>query len=513
MAEVHGLKISGRERQVLRGAHGTVHPGNSSSGEEQGLALLVNLIALSMFTLVAFYIALRATTEVRISDNHESLIRARFAARAGLSHARELLRGLEFDDLLRGPDGSVSSAPAYAAYARTFPYRNPLAWSSAHSIDMNNPAAGVAGLADDGIVNTGRCESTDGTALIPMTGIALGPAEATPGTTARYLVKVSDNNADESEMARDGANNPFYDGDGTVIVRSMGVARTLTESAGATVRRNSVAVFEARFRRRRTFDLEAALAVQGDEVLPSASDLFRGASFLIQGGAARAGIAAIDVDPGNSTAAAQQILSGVSGSQRHCIQGAGLIPSVTDVTAGVQADGDKSMLLSPSDLRQFTHSAVPRFADVFEDGNREWTAGAAPDLGRYDPLLPWNHPVQRPTVTCVHGDLRVDGNMEGGGLLVVTGKFTIAGRFVYSGLVLVIGAGELDAGGFDGGIAGSLFLARLEPIGGEVGWGTPRLTIGGNGRMLYDREAVRTGIRLIPPSQVGFREVTRAMDP
>jgi predicted nuclease with RNAse H fold len=31
--------------------------------------------------------------------------------------------------------------------------------------------------------------------------------------------------------------------------------------------------------------------------------------------------------------------------------------------------------------------------------------------------------------------------------------------------------------------------------------------------MVYDREAVRMGIRLIPPAQLGFREVTRAMDP
>jgi hypothetical protein len=346
-----------------------------------------------------------------------------------------------------------------------------------------------------------------------MTGTALGPAEATPGISARYFVKVSDNNADGSETAHDSTNNPFFDGDGTVIVRSMGIARTIVESAGATVRRNSVAVFEGRFRRRRTFNLEAALAVQGDEVLPSASDMFRGASFLIQGGAARAGIAAIDVDAGNGTAAAQQISSRVSGGQRACIQGAGLTPSVTDVTAGVRADEDKSMLLSPEELRQFIHNALPRFADVFEGGDREWLAGAAPDFGRYDPLLPWNHPEQRPKVTCVHGDLRVEGNLEGGGLLVVTGKFTIVGRFIYSGLILVIGAGEMDASGFDGGVTGSLFLARLEPTGGGVAWGTPRMTIGGNGRMMYDREAVRTGIRLIPPSQVGFREVTRAMDP
>ena len=92
------------------------------------------------------------------------------------------------------------------------------------------------------------------------------------------------------------ADNPFVDGDGIVVVRSMGVAQTILEKTGANLRRNSVALFEARYKIRTVFNLDAALVVQGNIVLPSESVMFNGASFLIQGGAINRGIATIDVE-------------------------------------------------------------------------------------------------------------------------------------------------------------------------------------------------------------------------
>src|SRR5437762_13664121 len=79
------------------------NPPNSS--RQEGLALLIAVIALSVFSLLGLYVTLNATTEVRMSENYESRQQAGVAARAGLNHARELMRGLEFNDLLRSPDG------------------------------------------------------------------------------------------------------------------------------------------------------------------------------------------------------------------------------------------------------------------------------------------------------------------------------------------------------------------------------------------------------------------------
>src|SRR5438034_5349564 len=80
------------------------------SSHQEGLALLIAVIALSVFSLLGLYMSLDATTEVRISENYESRAQAVLAARAGINHARELMRGLEHNDLLRGPDGVATSA-------------------------------------------------------------------------------------------------------------------------------------------------------------------------------------------------------------------------------------------------------------------------------------------------------------------------------------------------------------------------------------------------------------------
>src|SRR5438034_1341366 len=220
------------------------NPPDSSS--QQGLALFIAVVALSVFSLLGLYVSLNATTEVRISENYESRQQAGLAARAGLNHARELIRGLEFNDLLRGPDGLKPNPSTYPSTpSKKYAFRNWIDWPTARSLNIMNPDSAVSGLPDDGLFNTG-----DGTILIPATGIALtapNPYGAGTVITARYFVKVTDND--------DGDNDPFTDKDGIVIVRSTGVAQTLRETGGGAVRANSVAVYEARFKRSQTFGI------------------------------------------------------------------------------------------------------------------------------------------------------------------------------------------------------------------------------------------------------------------
>jgi hypothetical protein len=211
------------------------HVNTWASGEE-GIAALIALIALSIFTLLGLSMSLNSTTEIRISDNYESQVQASNAALAGLHHGRELLRGLRFDDLLAGPDGAADTSTAYLTQARTPSFRNPMGWTAARSLNILDPSYDLAGHPDDGVLNTGY-----GTPLIPLMGTALTSpnpygSEAQGNatiTTGRYFVKVTDNNGEASEIALDGADNPFFDADYTIIMRSMGISQTVRETGGS----------------------------------------------------------------------------------------------------------------------------------------------------------------------------------------------------------------------------------------------------------------------------------------
>src|SRR5437867_11175125 len=198
-----------------------------SCKDDQGIGVLMAMVALSIFSVLGMYMSLTATTEVWIADNYESKLQAGYAARAGADHVRELLKGLTLTQLLTGPDGTYTNTSTYLNQARTYAFRNPLTWQTARSLDILDPASAVSGLPDDGNVNTGKYGTTDGTALIPITGIALSspnPYGSGNIITSRYFVKVTDNNGEASERAAEGVgpgqlDNPFVDADGTVIIR------------------------------------------------------------------------------------------------------------------------------------------------------------------------------------------------------------------------------------------------------------------------------------------------------
>jgi hypothetical protein len=508
------MKKSGPRRNYygMRAEHDHTDCGTERQG---GFALLITLLAVSLLALIGLYLALAATSEVRITDNFEGYVRARAAAQAGLNHARALLKGLRSDDLLLGPDGTHSSSPAYVTFARGYGYRMPLGWPEARTLNIQDPAGIFPVIPDDGIVNTGRRPEGNGMELIPGSGIDLvvpDPRGTGMLVAGRYFVKVSDNAGEASELAQDPADDPFLDGDGVIIVRSLGIARTLREEMKPGAQRNALALLEARFKRYATFDLDAALVVQGFGVEPSSASMFGGSQFLVQGGAVNPGIATIDAPPGNGALSAQQILSRLTKAQWGNVQGAGLAPSVRDASSQVSAHPDKRLLSDPSWVRRFVTQSVPQFADSIYTGSQSWIGTAPRSLGSYDPALPQTSPGQDPRVTYVNGDLFVDGNLEGGGLLVVTGKLSVNGRFRFCGLILAAGAGDFASGGLSS-ITGAVYVAGLADSGGIWTWGTAKLTLDGICHLTFDRDAIRMAISQIPPAQLGFREVTSIIDP
>jgi hypothetical protein len=496
-------------KRISTDVHGHSPGGEAYSGE-QGIAVLLALIALSLFSLLGLLMMLNSGTDLRISDNSESQIRASCGALAGLNHSRVLLRGLSFDQQLKGPDGTNDSSISYRAQAKAFGFRNPIPWAIARSLDILNPANDLIGIADDGLINSGYVAGTGGIPLIPLSGLAQmadNPYGFGKMVLSRYFVRVTDNNGAVSELAGDPADNPFYDGDGVVIVRSMGIAQTIREKLGSTRTNDSVVVFEARFKRRSTFSLPAPLVLQGSQV----DTVFAGNDFNIDGGG-QPGIGAIDTNPTDSYLPDQLLRTSAAG--HGSIIGGGLpSPSIADVTGRIGGNPDQALLLNSAYLWTFAHSSTPGFADYVFRGDQHWSAASMPYIGSFDIAHPVHAPGQDPKVTLVDGNLSASGDIAGAGLLVVTGSFSCDDGFKYNGLVLVIGAGNVSFSGFNTGISGGLYIVQVTSAGGVTTFGTPAFSMSGSSYLRADANALSMAVGLIPVSQISFREVTSSMDP
>jgi len=362
--------------------------------------------------------------------------------------------------------------------------------------------ADIGDAPDDGIINTGALFGVAGTALIPQAGIAQwadNPTGTGQRLLSRYFVKVTDNNGDTSERAADAADNPFIDGDGIIIVRSVGVSRTFAEAAGKGVRNNSVAVFESRLRRAATWDIGPALSILGS----SANAVFKG-SPEINGGDA-AGIGILNTS-GSSVEFSKQVI--LEASIVENITGGGLpSPSIRGISAEAGNDRDKSILYNAGGLKDFIERRAPRGADIVYEGDRIWTAANTPFLGFYSKTMPWNDPAQKPYFVLVKGNLTAPDGLSGAGVLVVTGRLDCAGTLNYRGLILALGEGRLVLATDGPGVAGGVVAGKLVDLGEDVIFGTPDIYIGGFTRITSDKELVRMALRLFPVEQISFREI------
>jgi hypothetical protein len=476
--------------------------------DESGIALVLVMIALALVTLFSAYLALTGVEELRTSDISESAVQARFAARAGIEHAREVLRGLTFNNLLRGTDGTYTNTADYLNAARLTRFRNLAPWSVFRSMDLANPSSSVSNLSDDGLINDGL-----GTVLIPQTGnffSVTNPYGNGTLTTARYFLKVTDNNGDASEIARDAANNPFIDGDGMIIIRSIGVAQSIAEGSGGSARRNSVVVYESRLQQGNPFvDLGSPMLMIGNNINVN----FAGNAYLINNSGSGYGIATIDTNPSDAYSPAA-LISAATLNNQGLVKGQiqGNCPSspdhcIADITADVASDPMKQNLSDPEWLYDFVYNQVPSMADyVLADGAR-LTAG---NIGT----------VENPKITLVNGNCSGDGDLHGAGILVVKGDLEFGGAIRWDGLVLVIGAGNFRATGMNDGIHGGLVVAGVAMGADGHAYFTESQTrindldIRGNSRIsTYDGLMANSGSGLIPLRQVAFREIVGGMDP
>jgi hypothetical protein len=472
--------------------------------EETGMALLLTLFALALVSILCLIMTMNATMEVRISDNSESHTRAVLAAISGLDHARVAVRGLDFNALLKGPDGVYdTSAAYYTKEAKSFGFRLPFSVLTAQKLNIESPLTDIGDASDDGIISTGALSGVAGTALIPREGIAQwadNPAGAGQWILSRYFVKVTDNNGEASELAADAADNPFTDGDGIIIVRSIGVSRTFAEVTGGSVRRNSVAVFESRLRRTTAWDIGPALSI----LESSANAMFMG-SLEISGGSA-AGIGVLSAS-GEGPEFPEYLLLEDSAAEN--ITGGGLsAPSMRDISGEMRNDRDKSILFDAGELGDFIDRRAPRMADMIYEGSQLWTEANMPFLGFYDKSKFWNDPAQNPYVVLVKGDLTAPEGLSGAGVLIVTGRLDCMGTLDYRGLILVLGEGQLTLAADGPGIMGGVVTGKLADSGGDVTFGIPDIDISSFTRITADKELVRMALRLFPVEQISFREIS-----
>ena len=475
----------------------------TSIHEESGIALLLTLFALALISILGLIVTMNAITELRISDNSESHTQAVLAAISGIDHARIAVHRLDFDALLRGPDGVYDTSAAYITKAKSFGFRLPFSILTAQTLNIEAPLADIVDAQDDGIISTGAFFGAPGTALIPREGIAQWAynPDGTGRILSRYFVKVTNNNGEASELAGDATNNPFIDGDGIIIVRSIGVSRTIAESAGESIRRNSVAVFESRLRRPAIWDLGPALNILG----PSANAMFTGTPEIY--GETEAGIGVLNTAGGGGGEFAEHLIKIASGVEN--ISGGGLpSPSIRDISTEAMNERDKSIFFNANAMNDYIGLRAPRIADIVYAGNQNWTKSTMPFLGFYDKTRPWNDPPQKPYIVLVKGNLTVPEGLSGAGVLIITGKLECAGTLDYRGLILVLGAGELSLAADGPGIAGGIVTAKLIDTGGEIMFGAPDIEIGGATRIIADKELVRMALRLFPVEQISFREIT-----
>ena len=114
-----------------------------------------------------------------------------------------------------------------------------------------------------------------------------------------------------------------------------------------------------------------------------------------------------------------------------------------------------------------------------------------------------------PKITYVDGDMEIQGNAVGAGILIVRGTFEVGGSFEYDGVVLVVGEGEINLHWANEGLIGGMYVQALTK-NSDGHWvpGTSTLRLNGNSDFYFSSDMVRMGLRLLPLELLEWREIT-----
>ncbi len=269
------------------------------------------------------------------------------------------------------------------------------------------------------------------------------------------VVDWGDNDSDDDgDGAADEADEQTY-----LSVVSIGRANELLDGAGFALDRRARRASSTTevILQRTVLDISANQAVYVDDA--NASFKFSGSAFLINGNdtnldgsagpsAALPGIGTV----GNPAGIKSQLKS----NQKDKVIGLGGNPSVATVT-----DIDLTA----------TMDALKQLATVEFNGPDDSFSGELGDLEGEVPVVTW-----------AKGNLKLNGNTSGCGVLIVDGDIDFNGTFDYAGLVYVSGAVRFNGGGGGKNVRGALFT-----LGAVTG---NDITINGSVALAYSSEAI-----------------------
>ena len=271
------------------------------------------------------------------------------------------------------------------------------------------------------------------------------------------------------------SNNPeepaHQDRDGVVLVRSMGVAPLKLRNPFLASTRNSVTLIETRLLQETAFRLRSAITLAGD----SGDFQWTGSQFLLDGGHREPAVRLLSLG-GDGLGA--DFRRNLSRAQARRIRGAGPEPSLRDSTGAYRGD--------------------PRYRSLFQ-------------------AVFWRHfQDQLPILSSATGIVHLP---EGGslpaaasGVVVARGNLILQGDVRFRGILLHLGGGAVILKD-RAQIAGGLWLSNLSLDGDTVRGGPLSLHLSDLARIRYDADAIRSGLRSFPPTQLGWRLLFPEMTP
>ena len=263
------------------------------------------------------------------------------------------------------------------------------------------------------------------------------------------------------------SNNPeepaHQDRDGVVLVRSMGVAPLQLRNPFLASTRNSVALIESRLLQETAFRLRSALTLAGDD-----GDFhWSGSRFLLDGGLREPAVRLLSL---GGDGLGTEFLRNLSPAQASRIRGAGTEPSLRDSTAAYRED--------------------PRYRSLFQAGF-------------------WRHfEAHLPNMASAAGIVHLPqgGTLSGevSGVVVARGNLILQGDVRFRGILLHLGGGAVSMRD-RARIVGGLWLSNLNVDGETIRGGSLNLHLSDLASIRYDADAIRSGLRSFPPTQLGWR--------